>query len=86
MAPLSDIQSFRAVNGIAGMNDALDAVLIFGAEWLVVLMVAALIGYVLVSWNTSHFEGRFENFIHVTVAAVLGFLTERFVGSTWIPA
>lgn len=83
MAALTDIQSFRALNGIAGMSDMLDAVIIFGAEGLVFLMVGSVIGYVLVSWNTSHFEGRFENFIHTTVAVTLGFLTERFIGWIW---
>lgn len=83
MPALTDIEGFRALNGIAGRTDALDALLIFGAEWLIVLMLAALVGYVLVSWKTSHFEGRFENFIHVAIAGFLGFLIERFIGFVW---
>lgn len=83
MAALTDIQAFRALNGIAGISDGLDAFLIFGADWLIFLMVAALVGYVLVSWNTTHFEGRFENFVHVTVGVTIGFVVERVIGFIW---
>lgn len=83
MSSLTDIQSFRALNDLAGRSDALDAILIFGATWLIFVMVAVLVGYLVISWNTSHFEGRFENFIHITVAVTLGFLIERFMGFIW---
>lgn len=83
MPILNDIQAFRAFNDLAGRNDALDAILIFGGIWLVFVMVAVLVGYVVLSWNTSHFEGRFENFVHITLAAMLGFIIERTVGYLW---
>lgn len=83
MSTLSDIQAFRALNDLAGRNDSLDAILIFGATWLIFVMVATLLGYLVISWNTTHFEGRFENFIHITVAVTLGFLAERSIGFIW---
>ena len=83
MTALTDTTAFQALNGLAGLNDTLDAALIFGAEWLIFLMAAALVAYVLVSWNTSHFEGRFENLVHATWAAAIGFALERTIGFIW---
>lgn len=81
-----DLQSFRAVNGLAGRSDALDAFLIFCATYLIFLMIAAVLAYVAVAWKTSHFEGRVENLAHVVWAAAIGYLIENVIGFLWFRA
>lgn len=78
-----DQDGFRALNALAGRSDALDAAVIFGAEWLVALMAALLAGYLLVAWNSHRFEGRFENLTHVLVAVLLAFAVEQLIGWLW---
>jgi len=83
MFTLTDIEGFRALNGLAGRSDALDAVFIFGAQGLIIVMAALLAAYGILSWETSHFEGRFENLVHVTATAAIAFITERVIGFIW---
>jgi len=78
-----DLASFRAINGMAGRSDALDAFFIFCATYLVFLMIALVLAYVAVSWKTTHFEGRVENLAHVAWAAAIGFVLERLIGYFW---
>lgn len=78
-----DLASFRAINGMAGRSDALDAFFVFCATYLVFLMIALVLAYVAVSWKTTHFEGRVENLAHVVWAAAIGFLLERAIGFLW---
>jgi len=78
-----DLASFRAINGMAGRSDLLDAFFVFCATYLIFMMIALVLGYVAVSWRTSHFEGRVENLAHVAWAVVIGFLLERAIGFLW---
>ncbi len=78
-----DVSLFRIVNGLAGRNVAADAIFIFGAHWLIIMMAALVIGYVVVSWKTDHFEGRFENFFHVGLGAALALIIETVIGFLW---
>lgn len=82
----SDIQGFRALNELAGTSDAMDAVIIFGGTWLVFIMVALVLGYLALSWKTSHWEGRFENMVHVSVTVLLAFVIEQVIGFFWFRA
>jgi len=86
MTSLTDIQGFHALNGLAGRSDLLDAVLIFGATWLIFVMIALVFGYLLVSWKTAHWEGRFENVTHVGVTVALAFVAEQVIGFFWFRA
>jgi len=79
----TDLASFRAINGMAGRSDALDAFFVFCATYLIFLMIALVLAYVAVSWKTSHFEGRVENLAHVVWGAVIGFLAEQAIGFLW---
>ena len=78
-----DLASFRAINGMAGRSDALDAFFVFCATYLIFAMIAVVLAYVVVAWKTSHFEGRVENLAHVVWAAAIGFVTERVIGFLW---
>lgn len=78
-----DLWLFHALNGIAGRTDAVDAVFIFGAKYLIYVMAALLAAYVAVSWKTTHFEGRVENFVCACLAAALGFAAEYLIGFLW---
>lgn len=78
-----DLWLFHALNGIAGRSVTVDAVFIFGAKGLIYLMAALLVAYVAVSWKTTHFEGRVENFACACVAAVMGFIGEQLIGFLW---
>ena len=78
-----DLASFRAINGMAGRSDALDAFFVFCATYLIFAMIALVLGYVAVAWKTSHFEGRVENLAHVVWASILGFIMEQVVGFLW---
>ena len=80
MPLISAIEGFYALNSIAGRSDRIDAIFIFGAVYLIVIMAAALVGYMVFSWKTSHFEGRFENLTHVSITVILAFITERLIG------
>lgn len=83
---ISDIESFRALNSLAGRSDTIDAVIIFGGTWLIFVMMALVLGYLLVSWKTSHWEGRFENVTHVGVTALVAFIIEQVIGFFWFRA
>lgn len=74
---------FHVLNGIAGRSVAVDAIFIFGAKYLIYFMAALLVAYVAVSWKTTHFEGRVENFVCACVAAALGFAGEVLIGFLW---
>lgn len=78
-----DFQIFHALNGLAGRNVVADAVFIFGAKWLIVLMAALVVAYVACAWKTSEFENRVEHAWHVFVGFVLAFATERVIGFLW---
>lgn len=78
-----DLASFRALNGLAGRWDALDALFVFCATYLVFLMGGIVLGYVAVAWKTSHFEGRVENLAHALWAVAVGFVLERVIGFLW---
>lgn len=78
-----DIVAFRALNGLAGRDAALDAVFIFGAKYLIYIMAALVVAYVAAAWRTDHFEGRIENAWHVVVTVVLAFVTEQLIGFLW---
>lgn len=83
---MSDLTGFLAINGLAGRSVALDAFFIFGASWLPFVMVASVLGYVAVSWKTSHFEGRFENAIEAFWSVATGFVAEQVIGFLWFRA
>jgi len=78
-----DLASFRAINGMAGRSDALDAVFIFCATYLIFMMLAVVLAYVAIAWKTSHFEGRVENLAHVVWASVIGFVLQHVIGFLW---
>lgn len=78
-----DLASFRAINGLAGRSDALDAVFVFLATYLIFAMAAFIAAYVAVAWKTSHFEGRVENLAHALWAAVLGALVQIPFAYLW---
>lgn len=78
-----DVTVFRALNGLAGREPALDAFFIFCATYLVFLMIALMLAYVAVAWKTSHFEGRVENLAHAAWAVAIGFVLERVIGFLW---
>ncbi len=78
-----DLASFRAINGLAGRSDALDAVFVFLATYLIFVMAALIAGYVAVAWKTSHFEGRVENLAHALWAAVLAMLVQIPFAYLW---
>jgi len=78
-----DLSLFRFLNGLAGRSTAGDAVVIFGATYLIFVMIALLACYVAVAWKTSHFEGRVENLTHALWAATIGFLAETLIGFLW---
>ncbi|MEK7545569.1 MAG: phosphatase PAP2 family protein [Patescibacteria group bacterium] len=78
-----DLSSFRAINGMAGRSDALDAFFIFCATYLIFLMIALVLAYVAVSWRTTHFEGRVENLAHVAWSVAIGVAAERVIGFLW---
>ncbi len=78
-----DVRIFRLLNGLAGRNVALDAVFIFGANKLIIVMVALVLAYVAVSWKTDHFEGRVENLFHVVIGSVLALIVEIVIGFLW---
>jgi undecaprenyl-diphosphatase len=81
-----DIAIFRAMNGMAGRSDALDAFIIFCATYLIFVMVALVFGYVAVSWKTTHFEGRVENLAHATWAVLIGALAQIPFAFFWFRA
>ena len=81
-----DLIGFRAINGLAGRWVALDAVFIFGATWLIFVMVAFLAAYVAAAWKTTHFEGRTENAAHAAWAVTIGFVLEHLIGFFWFRA
>ncbi len=83
MIPTLDVRVFTLMNGLAGRDVATDAIFIFGANKLIVLMAALVIAYVAVSWKTDHFEGRFENMFHVGLGAALALATEVTLGFLW---
>jgi undecaprenyl-diphosphatase len=78
-----DVQIFRALNGLAGRDVTVDALFIFGAKWLIVLMAALVVAYVACSWKTLEFENRVEHAWHVAVGFILAFATERLIGFLW---
>ncbi len=80
MTPSFDVAGFRAMNGLAGQWVWLDAVFIFMATYLIVVMAALLFAYVAAAWKTDHFEGRTENFWHVCVALALALAAETAIG------
>ncbi|HJV33395.1 MAG TPA: phosphatase PAP2 family protein [Patescibacteria group bacterium] len=81
-----DISSFRAINGMAGRSDALDAFFIFCATYLIFAMIALVLAYVAVAWKTSHFEGRVENLAHAAWAAAIGALVQVPFAYFWFRA
>lgn len=81
-----DLASFRAINGMAGRSDALDAFFVFCATYLIFLMLALVLGYAAVAWKTSHFEGRVENLAHALWAAAIGFVLQHLIGFLWFRA
>lgn len=81
-----DISSFRAINGMAGRSDALDAFFIFCATYLIFAMVALVLAYVAVAWKTSHFEGRVENLAHAAWAVAIGVLVQVPFAYFWFRA
>ncbi len=81
-----DLASFRAVNGLAGRSDALDAVFIFLATYLIFVMTALVAAYVVFAWKTSHFEGRVENLAHALWAAILAILVQIPFAYFWFRA
>ena len=80
MTATLDVGLFRALNGLAGRSVASDAVFIFGAKHLIVVMAALLLAYVAAAWKTDHFEGRVENFWHVMITVALAFVAEQVIG------
>lgn len=78
-----DVQIFRALNGLAGRNIVADAAFIFGAKWLIVVMVAFLVAYVACTWKSLEFEVRVKHAWHVFVGFVLAFAAERMIGFLW---
>jgi undecaprenyl-diphosphatase len=78
-----DLAAFHALNAVAGRSVAVDAVFIYGAKYLILLLAALLVHYVAVSWKTIQFEKRIENVSCAILAAVFGFLGERLIGFLW---
>ncbi len=81
-----DLAIFRAINGMAGRSDALDALIIFCATYLIFVMAALVFAYVAVSWKTTHFEGRVENLAHAAWAVVIGALAQIPFAFFWFRA
>lgn len=82
----TDLALFRLLNGLSGRNVTADAFFIFGAKWLIFVMIALVVAYVLVAWKTSEFEERFEHAWHVFIGASLAFAAERLIGFLWFRA
>lgn len=78
-----DLASFRAINGLAGRSDALDAFFVFCATYLIFLMIALVLAYVAIAWKTTHFEGRVENLAHAVWAAIIGIVVQTVIGFLW---
>lgn len=82
--PLSlDDAAFYALNALAGRWVAVDAFFIFGATYVIFVMIALIVTYVAVAWNTTHFEGRIENAACAFYAAVIGYCAEELIGFIW---
>jgi undecaprenyl-diphosphatase len=81
-----DLSMFRFLNGLTGRSAEADAAVVFGATYLIFVMLALAIGYVAVGWKTTHFEGRIENVTHALWAATIGFLIETIIGFIWFRA
>ena len=86
MSSPADIEGFQALNGIVGRSDLVDGFFIFGATWVIFIMIALVLGYLLLSWKTTHWEGRFENVTHVGVTVTLAFIAEQLIGFFWFRA
>jgi undecaprenyl-diphosphatase len=83
MAPAFDIAGARALNGLAGQDDRLDAVFIFAASHLIFFMAALLLAYVLAAWKTEKFGERLLDAGQVFAAMTTAFLIERIIGFLW---
>lgn len=78
-----DLRLLHALNGIAGRVTAIDTIFIFGAKYLIYVMAVLMAAHVAVSWKTTDFEGRLQDFVRACVAGALGFIGEQLIGLLW---
>lgn len=78
-----DAAVFHALNGLAGRSVAIDALIIFGATYAILLMALAVFAYGFAARKTPALEGRAEDVTHVALTVIIAFAAERLIGFLW---
>lgn len=85
MSPAFDIEGFRALNGLAGRSEIADAAIIFGATYLIFILVALVAFYVL-ACRRFHLSDRCGTSFSALVAVPIGLVIERLIGLAYFRA